>query len=69
MQIYAVAARCQDGMCDMGKDTKKLSAIGVRFEPAVKKALEKAAADDTRPISVLVQMIVTAWLKEKKYLK
>ena len=43
--------------------------LSVRFIPAVKVALEKAAKDDSRPVSALVQKIVADWLKERKYLK
>jgi hypothetical protein len=43
--------------------------LSVRFIPAVRAALEKAAKDDARPISSLVQKIVADWLKERKYLK
>jgi hypothetical protein len=43
--------------------------FGIRFDPAVKKALERAAADDRRPVSTLVQLIVADWLKEKGYMK
>jgi len=41
----------------------------VRFLPSVKKALDKAATDDARTTSQLVQKIVADWLKEKGYLK
>jgi hypothetical protein len=41
----------------------------VRFLPSVKTALDKAAADDARTTSQLVQKIITEWLKERKYLK
>ena len=43
--------------------------LSVRFIPTVRAALEKAAKDDVRPISSLVQKIVADWLKERKYLK
>jgi hypothetical protein len=41
----------------------------VRFLPSVKAALDKAARDDSRTTSQLVQKIITDWLKEKGYLK
>jgi len=43
--------------------------LSVRFLPAVKIALEKAAKDDSRPVSSLVQKIVADWLRQMKYLK
>jgi hypothetical protein len=40
-----------------------------RFAPAVRAALDKAATDDTRTTSSMIQKIVTEWLKAKGYLK
>jgi len=40
-----------------------------RFAPAVRAALDKAAADDTRTTSSLIQKIVTEWLKANGHLK
>lgn len=48
---------------------KMLPSLGVRVDPAVKAALEKAASDDARSTSSLVQKILTEWLKAKRYLK
>jgi len=47
----------------------KLAALGVRFAPAERAALKKAAQDDARPVSVLARKIVVDWLREKGYLK
>jgi hypothetical protein len=41
----------------------------VRFLPSVKAALDKAAAEDSRTTSQLVQKVITEWLKERRYLK
>jgi hypothetical protein len=43
--------------------------LSVRFIPAVRTALEKAAKDDSRPVSSLVQKIVADWLKSNGFLK
>jgi hypothetical protein len=43
--------------------------LGFRVEPEMKAALEKAATDDERSLSSLVQKILREWLKERKYLK
>jgi hypothetical protein len=43
--------------------------LSVRFDQEVRGALEKAAKDDMRPVSHLVQKIVADWLKERQYLK
>jgi hypothetical protein len=52
-----------------GKTKQVVPPLSVRFIPAVRTALEKAAKDDSRPVSSLVQKIVADWLKERKYLK
>jgi hypothetical protein len=51
------------------KPSQAYPPLSVQFIPAVKVALEKAAKDDSRPVSSLVQKIVADWLKEKGYLK
>jgi hypothetical protein len=51
------------------KPKQALPPVSVRFIPAVRAALGKAAKDDSRPVSSLVQKIVADWLKERKYLK
>jgi hypothetical protein len=43
--------------------------LSVRFDQDVRAALEKAAKDDRRPVSHLVQKIVADWLKKKGFLK
>jgi hypothetical protein len=40
----------------------------VRFETRVRAALDKAAKDDKRPTSTLIQMVMEEWLKAKGYL-
>jgi hypothetical protein len=43
-------------------------ATSVRFESHVKKAIEKAAQDDARSASSLIQKVMLEWLRERKYL-
>lgn len=43
--------------------------ISVRFDPAVKAALEKAAKADSRPLSSMIQKICADYLREKAFLK
>jgi len=47
----------------------KLPPISVRFFPDVMKALEKAAKDDRRALSVMVEQLVEDVLRQKGYLK
>lgn len=46
----------------------KTSALGLRVEPAVKAALEKAAKDDRRSVASLVEKILSEWLEGRGYL-
>jgi hypothetical protein len=41
----------------------------VRFDTRVRAAIDKAAKDDKRPTSTLIQMVMEEWLKAKGYLK
>jgi hypothetical protein len=40
--------------------------LGARVAPPVKKALEKAAKEDARSLSGLVEKILLDWLKARK---
>jgi hypothetical protein len=46
----------------------KTPSLGVRVQPETKAALERAAKDDDRTVSSLVERIVREWLREKGYL-
>lgn len=46
----------------------KTNPLGVRVEPDVKTAVEKAAKDDDRSVSSMVERILKAWLTERGYL-
>ena len=41
----------------------------VRFDTRVRAAIDKAAKEDKRPTSTLIQKVMEDWLKEKGYLK
>ncbi len=46
----------------------KLPSLGVRVQPELKTALDKAAADDLRSVSSMVEKILTEYLREHGYL-
>ncbi|WP_158745653.1 Arc family DNA-binding protein [Acidisphaera sp. L21] len=46
----------------------KSPSLGVRLPPEVKLALEKAAREDTRSVSSMVEKVLTDWLRAKGYL-
>ena len=46
----------------------KTPSLGVRLQPEVKEALERAAKDDDRSVSSMVERILATWLRERGYL-
>jgi hypothetical protein len=50
------------------KETKS-APLGLRIVPSLKKALEKAAGDDSRTVASMAEKILTDWLKQNGYLK
>ena len=47
----------------------KTAAIGVRVDPKIKEAAERAAADDHRSVASLLEKLLTEYLTEKGYLR
>jgi hypothetical protein len=47
----------------------KTPSLGVRVAPETKAALEKAAADDMRSLSSMIEKILVEWLRSNGYLK
>lgn len=45
------------------------ASIGVRIEPDLKAAAEKAAKDDRRSLSSLIEIALEEYLERKGYLK
>jgi hypothetical protein len=43
--------------------------VGLRFTPTIKKALDKAAADDHRPVASMIEKVLIEWLESHGYLK
>jgi hypothetical protein len=43
--------------------------VGLRFTPSLKQALDKAAADDHRPVASYVEKLLTDHLRKAGYLK
>jgi hypothetical protein len=46
----------------------KTPSLGVRVQPETKAALEKAAKDDMRSVSSLIEKVLVEWLRAKGYL-
>jgi len=46
----------------------RTAAIGVRVEPNIKEAAEKAAADDHRTVASLLEKVLVEYLRERGYL-
>jgi hypothetical protein len=52
----------------MASETKSAQML-VRIQPSIKSAAEKAAVDDRRSLSSLVEKLLVEHLKKKGYLK
>jgi hypothetical protein len=48
---------------------RKSYAVSVRFDPAIKEAAERAASDDSRSLSSLIQKAVADYLRRTGYIK
>ncbi len=46
----------------------KTPSLGIRVQPETKKALERAAKDDLRSVSSLVEKVLVGWLRGHGYL-
>jgi hypothetical protein len=47
----------------------KTAQINLRMQPSLKRTLEKAAADDRRSLTGLIEKLVYDYLRKKGYLK
>jgi hypothetical protein len=47
----------------------KTNSLGIRLQPEVKEALDKASKDDVRSLSSMVEKILVEWLRANGYLK
>ena len=45
----------------------KTASVGIRVEPELKEAVEKAAADDRRSVAALWEKVMAEWLTEHGY--
>ena len=52
----------------MGRETKEAQ-VNLRIQPTLKRAAEKAAADDHRSLTSLIEKLLTDHLRKKGYLK
>ena len=52
-----------------GNNMVKSESLGVRVEPEIKAALERAAADDHRSMASLIEKILAEFLRDHGYLE
>ena len=48
---------------------RNLKSLGIRFDPDVREAIDRAAKSDKRSASSLVEIAVAAYLRQKGFLK
>lgn len=47
----------------------RTASIGIRVEPDLKEAAERAAKDDRRTVASLIEKVLTEWLETKGYMR
>ena len=45
------------------------AAIGIRVEPEIKEAIERAASADRRTVASMIEKVMVEWLTANGYLK
>ncbi|WP_200930112.1 hypothetical protein [Methylobacterium sp. Leaf86] len=53
----------------MAEQRKKTATLNLRIDPALKESAERAASDDQRSLTSMVEKLLTEHLKAKGYLK
>jgi hypothetical protein len=53
----------------MAKAETKIAQVNLRIKPSLKQAAERAAQDDQRSLTSLIEKLLTDHLKKKGYLK
>jgi hypothetical protein len=53
----------------MVEQRRKTATLNIRVEPSLKEAAEKAAADDHRSLTSLIEKLLTDHLRERGYLR
>ena len=56
------------GKCRHDDSMARTNPLGVRVRPEIKEALDRAAEDDDRSVSSLVERVLAEWLTAKGYL-
>jgi hypothetical protein len=51
------------------RGTRKGHGVGVRFTPEVREALDRAAGEQRRSLSNLIEVATAEWLEREGYLK
>lgn len=62
----AIQIKCQDGVYTMATRTKSAQ-INLRIRPELKEIAEKAAEDDQRSLTSLIEKLLTDYLRDKGY--
>ena len=65
--LYSLVDNCKEVSIQMAKEVKTAQ-VNLRITPSLKAAADKAAADDSRSLTSLVEKLLTDHLKEKGYL-
>ena len=59
---------CKEIIYTVAKETKEAQ-VNLRIQPSLKRAAEKAAADDRRSLTSLIEKLLSDYLRKNGYLK
>jgi hypothetical protein len=59
---------CKEEFYTLARE-KKSAQVNLRIAPTLKEAADRAAADDQRSLTSLVEKLLTDYLKQKGYLR
>lgn len=66
--LYSVQIKSSRHCLYMSQKRLKTAQVNLRILPDLKEAAEKAAADDQRSLTSLIEKLLTDYLKDKGYL-
>lgn len=52
----------------MAEQRRKTATLNLRIDPELKEAADRAAAEDHRSLTSLIEKLLSDWLREKGYL-
>lgn len=68
MSIHYRIIACKDSFYTMAEKRLKTAQVNLRIDPILKEAADKAAAEDQRSLTSLIEKLLTDFLKKNGHL-